>query len=151
MSYLGKLIKRIIKPKANMITCPLCNELVELMNYEPIILDSNGMRIDKPVHLHDYEVDDFQCPTRVLLSEDDFISWSHYERKTLQGYWTEYTTIILPFIINWVSVGRIKVYKVHYNKDNIRIKRDLIFEDSDVKLEDLPKVYQRFNNLKVFS
>jgi len=133
-----------------MITCPLCNELVHL-SYDPMVIGESGINVAEPRYLEDNNSSDFYCPTKILISKEDFISWSHYERKTLQGYWTEYTTIILPFVINWVSSGIIKVYTVHYNKNNIRIKRDLIFEDSDVKLEDLPKIYERFKGLKAFS
>jgi len=136
-----------------MITCPLCHELVHLKTYEPIILDGDGNRINepKPVHLRDYEVDDFFCPTKVLTSEGDFISWSHYERMTLQGCLPKYVTIIPPFYFSWQTDGRLNVRRMYYKNSEIRLIRETIFEDNNIKLEDLPKIYERFKTLKAFS
>jgi len=92
----------------------------------------------------DKKPEDFHCPTYVYVYPST--RWCHYWAiSTASGY--QITATIPPFAITWLDRGG--SLKIQQIKDGCPLKT--IHQASEVKKEDLLRIYQRFQNLRAFS
>lgn len=118
-----------------MILCPLCQRAV---------------RDEEDKHtLQDDELNDFFCPTRIIINEKEY--WSHYSRQNFYGQFAEYIAVIPPYKICWWD-GMCKL-KVQVIKGFVPLSIDtnVIYESENIDKQDFHKICERFSKLKVFA
>lgn len=123
-----------------MITCPLCQKHVHL---------SNDGR-DTNTHMTDGDTSDFYCSTYVDVHPG--VRWAHYSRRHITNTSElKYIAIIPPFEIWWTDQEHyLLVRQFSIDTNDFRLNK-IIYEETNVSLEELPKIYQRFTNLRAFS
>lgn len=125
-----------------MITCPLCQSLV---NKEAPYISTNSIIL----HLEDNAEDNFYCPTYVKVSPG--VRWCHYDRNTAHGCFPIYRAIIPPFHIEWHDgLNSVTVKIMGDNINDYRKYKEIYFGTNIDKVEIL-NLYKRFSNLKVFT
>lgn len=119
-----------------MITCPFCNNLVEVAENQ------------SHAHLYDDEPDDFKCPIQVEYTTiHGVIKESHYARRTNQGWYPEHISLIMPFSVIWTKgPNKIEVTLWHAPPLNGEVYYQGVGD-----YQEFIRITKKFNNLRAFA